>query len=70
MNTGFDHIAEHTLEEWVLDRRPGEQYAGLEEHLLICRICQDRVKNIDEYVAVMKSAFFAIAARASEHSAA
>lgn len=70
MNTGLDHISEHMLEEWALDRRPGEQYAGLEEHLLVCAICQDRLVKIDEYVAVMKGAALAIAARASEHSAA
>ena len=35
---------------------PEGQLAVIEEHLLICEVCQDRLQELDEYVAAMREA--------------
>lgn len=34
----------------------GEPLTTIEEHLLICESCQDRLKATDEYLAALKQA--------------
>ncbi|HUA20643.1 MAG TPA: hypothetical protein VMB25_17970 [Bryobacteraceae bacterium] len=71
MNAGLGrHLSEEFLEEWVFHRLPGSVCASLEEHLLVCPTCQDRLAEIDEFVFVLKAAFLAPAASISKHSAA
>jgi hypothetical protein len=57
MGTPFDrHIDEEALERYSLARfSETEDYAELEEHLLVCSECQDRVKALDEYAAAARS---------------
>lgn len=50
------HPPEETLEEYCFNRLPHENAAAIEEHLLICEPCQHTVKNLDEYIALMKAA--------------
>ena len=71
MNAGLErHINEDDLEEYALGRLTGVQGTWLEDHLLVCPTCQDRLAEIDEYVRVMKAAAAAVALETSEHSAA
>jgi hypothetical protein len=54
------HISEDELElcavSWGF---PEGKLAAIEEHLLICEACQDRLQELDEYVAAMRKALTA-----------
>jgi hypothetical protein len=50
------HPSEDALEEYAFDRLPEDQTATLEEHLLVCSVCQDRLRAVDEYILLMKHA--------------
>ena len=61
MNTGFTfHISEDELEKYALGRLPNADCEPLDEHLLICPICQSSLEAMDEYVIVMKAATAAL----------
>ena len=45
------HPTEEILEEYVFDRLPEELTAPIEEHLLICPICQDAIVDTDRFVS-------------------
>jgi len=50
------HAAEDDLENYAMRTLPAAQVESLEEHLLICGGCRDRLTAADEYVAAMKAA--------------
>lgn len=50
------HPSEDALEEYALGLLPEEQVAEIEEHLLICPDCQQRLQETDEFIAVMREA--------------
>ena len=52
----MEHISEDLLELYSLGRLEEPQLAPVEEHLLVCHECLDRVQRIDEFVAAMKAA--------------
>ncbi len=52
-----DHIPDETLERYAAGHKlPEPELATLEEHLLVCAACQDRLRHWDEYVAAMRQA--------------
>ncbi|MCS7315333.1 MAG: hypothetical protein RMI94_08940 [Bryobacterales bacterium] len=50
------HPSEEALEEYALGLLPEEQVAELEEHLLLCAVCQDRLRQADDFIAAMREA--------------
>jgi hypothetical protein len=52
----IEHISEDDLERYAMRSLPAPESVRLEEHLLICHPCQDRLRETDEYVAAMKAA--------------
>ncbi len=50
MHAGFEHATEDMLEAYSLGTLSAQDVEVLEEHLLICPQCQDRLTEIDEYV--------------------
>ena len=61
MDNGFDsHVAEDVLEAYAMCKLSGPDVAHLEEHLLICPVCQTRLGAVDEYVRVAKAAAAAL----------
>ena len=50
------HIPEDLLESYAIGRISGPDHDCLRKHLLQCSICQINLKQIVEYVAVMKAA--------------
>ena len=50
------HISEELLEQYAFRRLTEPQSAPVEEHLLICPTCQDRLDEIENYIQVMKLA--------------
>jgi hypothetical protein len=60
MNAGFDrhspHFPQEVWEAYALGMQSEEDCTPLEEHLLLCRACQDLLANADEYIRVVKAA--------------
>ena len=57
MNAGFNnHVSEEVLEIYALGKLSDDDCAPLEEHLLLCCICQRRLEQADEYLRVIKAA--------------
>lgn len=52
----MEHAAEDDLESYAMRTLPAPEVESLEEHLLICAECRDRLQATDEYVAAMTAA--------------
>ena len=52
----MEHVSEHDLELYAMRTLPAPESELLEEHLLICSACRDRLTATDGYVAAMRSA--------------
>lgn len=53
----MEHICDHDLERYRLGMITGErELAPLEEHLLTCALCLDRLVETERYVLAMRSA--------------
>ncbi len=50
------HIDDDALEAYSMGRLAEAEAAPLEEHLLVCPECQDRLAGWDEYIAAMRAA--------------
>lgn len=58
------HISDEDLERYSLNGLPEPDLAVVEEHLLVCPACQDRLEATDAYVRAMREA--AVRARREE----
>jgi hypothetical protein len=57
MNASLDHhYPEEIWENYAMGALSDQEAAPLEEHLLICNICQDLLARADEYIEVAKAA--------------
>jgi len=52
----IDHQTDEQLELYALGRLPEPQVAVLEEHLLICPVCRDRLDEADAFAIAMRDA--------------
>ncbi len=50
------HFADHVLERYAMGKLSNLGAALLEEHVLICKACQNRLVSVEEYVLVLRSA--------------
>jgi anti-sigma factor RsiW len=50
------HASEDDLERYVMQTLPDSETGPLEQHLLACSVCRDRLTATDEYVTAMKAA--------------
>jgi len=50
------HINEDDLEKYGMQTLPEAELAPLEEHLLICAECRDRLEATERYVAAIRAA--------------
>jgi hypothetical protein len=50
------HIGAEELEDYAMGRITGEQAGRLEEHLLICATCRQRLEETDTYTSAMRHA--------------
>jgi anti-sigma factor RsiW len=50
------HISEDWLERYSMGTLPEPQSGSLEEHLLICEDCQDRLRFLDQFIAAFRAA--------------
>lgn len=57
MATEYDlHPSDQALEQYALGRLPEDELASLEEHLLICPGCQDRLAETDAFIRATRQA--------------
>src|SRR5271165_7137090 len=52
----MQHISEELLERYSLLQLTEDQLEPVEEHLLVCELCQKHLREVDNYVAAMKIA--------------
>lgn len=50
------HPSDHALEQYALGRLPEDELASLEEHLLVCPGCQDRLAETDAFIRAARQA--------------
>jgi hypothetical protein len=50
------HITEDQLDQYAMGNLPEESIAEIEEHLLACSSCQNRLAETDEFLMVFRSA--------------
>lgn len=53
------HFDEDVIEAYALGRLPEKEAGGLEEHLLICSVCQARLERADNFVRAFRVAVHA-----------
>lgn len=56
MLASLEHAQEEDLERYSIGTLSGPQGEALEEHLLICPACQDRLAEVDAYVRAVRVA--------------
>lgn len=62
-----EHIEPDVLELYVLGRLSEKEAAQIEEHLLVCEDCRDRLSEEDEVIEIIKQ-FLLKARKQSEES--
>lgn len=50
------HISEETLEQYCMGRLPQTETEPVEDHLLICNLCQDSLAETEEFILVIRAA--------------
>jgi len=50
------HVCEEALERYSLRQLTGLETEAVEEHILLCSSCQERLRQVDEFVEVMRRA--------------
>src|SRR5215467_8171694 len=56
MGQSTPHIHEDLLDQYAMATLPESSIADVEEHLLTCSLCQGRLVQADEFVAVFRAA--------------
>jgi hypothetical protein len=57
-----EHVSEERLEEYCLGSVPATELESVENHLLVCPQCQDRLGETEQYVRTVRQAAAAVAA--------
>jgi hypothetical protein len=65
MQASSEHALEEDLERYSMATLPEAEAELLEEHLLICTLCQERLTESDEYLRAVRSAASKLRARGS-----
>jgi anti-sigma factor RsiW len=60
-----NHTSDVKLEDYCLGRVPSEELEDIEEHLLVCPACQERLRETDRYIRTMRAAISTLAAAPS-----
>ena len=50
------HATEEALEQYALGRLSDADAAPVEEHLLVCSLCQDRLQVTDAFIRALRAA--------------
>jgi hypothetical protein len=62
MNICFEsHFPDGVLEQYALGTLFSLDYGPLEEHLMLCKTCQTRLMEVEEFVLVIRAALTQLA---------
>ncbi|MGD0500723.1 MAG: zf-HC2 domain-containing protein [Bryobacteraceae bacterium] len=50
------HVDGELLERYAMDRTTETEAAPIEEHLLVCSRCRDRLSDLDAYIPAIRAA--------------
>jgi len=50
------HIADEVIERYSMGKVPDVEAASLEEHILVCEQCQDRLEEVDRFIVALREA--------------
>ena len=56
MNAAACRISDDLLESYAMGKLSNRETAHLEEHLLLCAVCQERLATVDDFILAMKAA--------------
>jgi hypothetical protein len=56
MNAAACQFPDHLLERYAMGQLSAQECEPVEEHLLLCPVCQDRLLVLDDFIQVMKAA--------------
>lgn len=56
MNAAACDFPDDLLENYALQKLSGQESAAVEEHLLLCSVCQERLTELDDFIRVMRTA--------------
>ena len=59
MNVSACEFPEELLETYAMGKLSGQESEPVEEHLLLCPICQQRLDGLDDFIHVIKAALAA-----------
>lgn len=62
------HFDEEMLERYALGQLEGSDLAAVEEHLLVCQRCRDRVVELDQFIAAFRGAVHGFAQRPIDYT--
>ena len=62
------HISEDALEAYAMAKLPESEEAPVEEHLLICETCQDRLMFLEQFIAATRAAAASILSLQDRHN--
>ena len=48
------HISEDLLDRYALKKLPESEVVALEEHLLLCSDCQDRLRLTEDFIEALR----------------
>jgi anti-sigma factor RsiW len=52
----MDHISEDQMDCYASRSLPESEAAAVEQHLVMCEFCQDRLQLTDDFVAALRAA--------------
>ncbi len=56
MNAAAVHVPDDTLERFAMGTLSDPESVPLEEHLLLCPLCQARLEDLDDFIQVVRAA--------------
>jgi hypothetical protein len=51
-----EHVSEEAIEQCAMGTLPAPEVESFETHLLVCEVCQDRLRDTDEFLAALCAA--------------
>lgn len=62
----MDHISEDELDRYAARQLPEAQATVVEDHLLTCSFCQERLRVTDEFIVALREVVWLRAHRAAK----
>jgi anti-sigma factor RsiW len=53
-NNNLPHFKNDTLEKYALGRLPDSRTASVEEHLLLCGACREKLSEVDAFIELLR----------------